>query len=226
MLGVKAEPYDYQLPEAGTALVVIDMQRDFIEPGGFGDALGNDVSRLLAIIPTVADLIALFRDRGLTVIHTREAHLPDMSDCPPSKVARGNASVRIGEEGPMGRLLVRGEAGNQIVDALAPVEGEWVIDKPGKGMFWNTGVHERLHEAGITHLVFAGVTTEVCVQTSMREANDRGYECLLVTDATESYFEHFKTATIEMITAQGGIVGWAAPLANLAVAFEALEAPA
>lgn len=223
MLSVKAEPYDYQLPEAATALVVIDMQRDFIEPGGFGDALGNDVSRLSGIIPTVADLLALFRDRGLTVIHTREAHLPDLSDCPPSKVARGNASVRIGEEGPMGRLLVRGEAGNQIVEALAPVDGEWVIDKPGKGMFWNTGVHERLQEAGITHLVFAGVTTEVCVQTSMREANDRGYECLLVTDATESYFEHFKSGAIEMITAQGGIVGWATPLSALAAAFQTKE---
>ena len=226
MLSVKADPYAYQLPEAGAALVVIDMQRDFIEPGGFGDALGNDVSRLAGIIPTVADLLALFRDRSLTVIHTREAHLPDLSDCPPSKVVRGNASVRIGEEGPMGRLLVRGEEGNQIVEALAPVEGEWVIDKPGKGMFWNTGVHERLQAAGITHLVFAGVTTEVCVQTSMREANDRGYECLLITDATESYFEHFKTATIEMITAQGGIVGWATPLRALAAAFEAKEVPA
>lgn len=226
MLSVKADPYDYQLPEEGTALVVIDMQRDFIEPGGFGAALGNDVSRLAAIIPTVAELLALFRERGLTVIHTREAHLPDMSDCPPSKVARGNAAVRIGEEGPMGRLLVHGEAGNQIVDALAPMEGEWVIDKPGKGMFWNTGVHERLQQAGITHLVFAGVTTEVCVQTSMREANDRGYECLLVTDATESYFEHFKSSAIEMITAQGGIVGWATPLSALTAAFEAKEVDA
>jgi biuret amidohydrolase len=226
MRSVKADPYDYQFPEARTALVVIDMQRDFIEPGGFGDALGNDVSRLVAIIPTVAGLLSQFRTRGLTVIHTREAHLPDLSDCPPSKVARGSASVRIGEEGPMGRLLVRGEPGNQIVEALAPVDGEWVIDKPGKGMFWSTGLHERLQAAGITHLVFAGVTTEVCVQTSMREANDRGYECLLVTDATESYFEHFKTATIEMITAQGGIVGWAAPLAALAAAFEAEEVPA
>jgi len=226
MRSVKAEPYDYRFDEAHTALVVIDMQRDFIEPGGFGDALGNDVSRLVAIIPTVTDLLALFRTRGLTVIHTREAHLPDLSDCPPSKVARGSASVRIGEEGPMGRLLVRGEPGNQIVEALAPLDGEWVIDKPGKGMFWNTGLHERLQASGITHLVFAGVTTEVCVQTSMREANDRGYECLLVTDATESYFEHFKTATIEMITAQGGIVGWAAPLAALAAALETEEVSA
>ena len=223
-LTVMAEPYGWAFPPAHTALVVIDMQRDFIEPGGFGAALGNDVSRLAAIIPTVGQLIALGRREGLTVIHTREAHLPDLSDCPPSKIARGDAAVRIGEPGPMGRLLVRGEPGNQIVPALAPVDGEWVIDKPGKGMFWRTGLMERLEEAGMTHLIFAGVTTEVCVQTSMREANDRGFDCLLVTDATESYFPEFKAATIAMITAQGGIVGWAAPLAALEAAFE--EVPA
>ena len=215
MITVKAEPYDYALDPAGVALVVIDMQRDFIEPGGFGEALGNEVARLAAIIPATARLIALFRAQGWPVIHTREAHLPDLSDCPPSKVARGNAPVRIGCDGPMGRLLVRGEPGNAIVPELAPHEGELVIDKPGKGMFWATGLHETLQGRGITHLVFAGVTTEVCVQTSMREANDRGYECLLVTDATESYFPEFKAAAIAMMTAQGGIVGWATPLASL-----------
>ena len=120
----------------------------------------------------------------------------------------------------MGRLLVAGEPGNAIVDALQPRAGEIAIDKPGKGMFWATGLHERLGAMGITHLVFAGVTTEVCVQTSMREANDRGYECLLITDATESYFDEFKAATIRMITAQGGIVGWAADLAAFAKAVE------
>ena len=215
MITVKAEPYDYALDPAGVALVVIDMQRDFIEPGGFGEALGNEVARLAAIIPATARLIALFRAQGWPVIHTREAHLPDLSDCPPSKVARGNAPVRIGCDGPMGRLLVRGEPGNAIVPELAPHEGALVIDKPGKGMFWATGLHETLQGRGITHLVFAGVTTEVCVQTSMREANDRGYECLLVTDATESYFPEFKAAAIAMMTAQGGIVGWATPLASL-----------
>ncbi|PLX36347.1 MAG: cysteine hydrolase [Hyphomicrobiales bacterium] len=215
MITVTAEPYDYTLDPAHTALVVIDMQRDFIEPGGFGEALGNDVSRLAAIIPTTARLIALFRDKGWPIVHTREAHKPDLSDCPPSKIARGDAPVKIGGEGPMGRLLIRGEPGNGIVDGLTPVDGEIVIDKPGKGMFWATGLHETLAQKGITHLVFAGVTTEVCVQTSMREANDRGYECLLITDATESYFPEFKAATIAMITAQGGIVGWAAPFAAL-----------
>lgn len=215
MVEVPARPYPYPLDPAHTALVVIDMQRDFIEKGGFGDSLGNDVGRLEAIIPTVGKLIDLFRRQGWPVIHTREAHKPDLSDCPPAKIRRGNPSLKIGEEGAMGRLLVRGEPGNQIVDSLAPVAGEIVIDKPGKGMFWATGLDGMLAGRGITHLVFAGVTTEVCVQTSMREANDRGFECLLVEDATESYFAEFKAAAIEMIVAQGGIVGWAAPFSAL-----------
>lgn len=218
MITVAAAPYDYSLPPGRTALVVIDMQRDFIEPGGFGAALGNDVGRLAAIIPAVAGLLAAFRDRGWPVVHTREAHRPDLSDCPPSKIARGGAALKIGEVGAMGRLLVAGEPGNQIVDTLAPVAGEIVIDKPGKGMFWATGIHETLQGLGITHLVFSGVTTEVCVQTSMREANDRGYECLLIEDATESYFPAFKASTVQMIVAQGGIVGWVAPLAALQAA--------
>ena len=191
------------------------MQRDFNERGGLGDSLGNDVTRLEGIVPTVARLLALFRTRGWTVIHTREAHKPDLSDCPPSKIRRGNPALHIGEAGAMGRLLVAGEPGNDIVPALAPLGGEIVIDKPGKGMFWATGLHERLQGLGITHLVFAGVTTEVCVQTSMREANDRGYECLLIEDATESYFPEFKLATLDMIAAQGGIVGWVTPLGEL-----------
>jgi nicotinamidase-related amidase len=215
MISVPSRPYPYTLDPTHTALVIIDMQRDFIERGGFGDSLGNNVKRLEAIIPTTAALLGLFRAQGWPVIHTREAHKPDLSDCPPSKIRRGNPSLHIGEIGAMGRLLVRGEPGNQIVDALAPLEGEMVIDKPGKGMFWATGLHEQLVELGITHLVFAGVTTEVCVQTSMREANDRGYECLLIEDATESYFAEFKAATLKMIAAQGGIVGWVTPLAAL-----------
>ena len=218
MIPVPARPYAYLLDPAHTALVVIDMQRDFIERGGFGDSLGNDVARLEAIVPTTARLISLFRRKGWSIVHTREAHLPDLSDCPPSKIRRGNASLRIGETGAMGRLLVRGEPGNQIVPDLSPLDGEIVIDKPGKGMFWATGLHEILQGRGITHLVFAGVTTEVCVQTSMREANDRGYESLLIEDATESYFPQFKAATIEMIAAQGGIVGWVTPFAELEAA--------
>ena len=168
MTAVPARPYPYDFDIERTALVVIDMQRDFIEKGGFGDSLGNDVARLEAIVPATARLISLFRRNRWPVVHTREAHKPDLSDCPPSKIRRGNPSLHIGEVGAMGRLLVAGEPGNQIVDDLRPIEGEIVIDKPGKGMFWATGLHERLTEMGITHLVFAGVTTEVCVQTSMR----------------------------------------------------------
>jgi nicotinamidase-related amidase len=218
MIEVLARPYPYPLSPGHTALVVIDMQRDFIERGGFGDSLGNDVGRLAGIIPDTARLIALFRARNWTIVHTREAHKPDLSDCPPSKVRRGNPDMKIGDRGAMGRILVTGEAGNQIVPDLAPLDSEIVIDKPGKGMFWSTGLHETLQGRGITHLVFAGVTTEVCVQTSMREANDRGYECLLIEDATESYFPEFKRGTIEMIVAQGGIVGWVASLDALRTA--------
>lgn len=214
-IAVPAKPYAYGLEPGRTALVVIDMQRDFIEPGGFGEALGNDVSRLAAIVPTVADLIGLFREQGWPIVHTREAHLPDLSDCPPAKRARGSAPVRIGDPGPMGRLLVRGEPGNQILPALEPRPGEIVIDKPGKGAFYATGLGDILKDLGVTHLVFAGVTTEVCVQTTMREANDRGYECLLVEDATESYFPEFKAATLDMIRAQGAIVGWTIAFADL-----------
>jgi biuret amidohydrolase len=217
-LSVPARPYDFPFNPSKVALVVIDMQRDFIEPGGFGDTLGNDVSRLTAIVPTVAALIALFRENGLPVIHTREAHKPDLSDCPPAKRLRGKPGLRIGDDGAMGRILIAGEPGNQILPELRPVDGEIALDKPGKGMFWATGLHETLQDRGVTQLVFAGVTTEVCVQTSMREANDRGYECLLIEDATESYFPEFKASAIEMIVAQGGIVGWATPLASLAQA--------
>jgi biuret amidohydrolase len=218
-LSVPARPYNFVLEPQHAALVVIDMQRDFIEPGGFGAVLGNDVSRLTAIVPTVAALIALFRAQRLPIVHTREAHRPDLSDCPPAKRLRGAPGLRIGDLGAMGRILIAGEPGNQILPELAPLDGEIVIDKPGKGMFWATGLQETLSARSITQLVFAGVTTEVCVQTSMREANDRGYECLLVEDATESYFPEFKAAAIEMIVAQGAIVGWTTPLAALERAF-------
>lgn len=215
MIRVDARPFACMLPPERTALVVIDMQRDFVEPGGFGATLGNDVSRLQAIVPTVVALIALARDQGWPVIHTREGHRPDLADCPPAKRLRGSPSLRIGDQGPMGRILVHGEPGHGIIAECAPAPGEIVLDKPGKGAFHATDLHGILGHAGISHLLFAGVTTEVCVQTTMREANDRGYDCLLVEDATESYFPAFKAAAIEMITAQGGIVGWSAPLAAL-----------
>jgi nicotinamidase-related amidase len=217
---VRAKPYAYTFEPERAALVVIDMQRDFIEPGGFGEALGNDVSRLATIVPTVAHLLRICRAAGMRVVHTREAHRRDLSDCPPAKRARGNPGMRIGDEGPMGRILIVGEPGNAILEAVAPIAGELVLDKPGKGAFYATALGDHLTAAGVTHLLFAGVTTEVCVQTSMREANDRGYECLLVEDATASYFPEFKQATLEMIRAQGGIVGWTATTLELARSLE------
>ena len=206
----QANPFPYEFDISHTALVLIDMQRDFIEPGGFGETLGNDVSLLEAIVPATRTVLEAWREAGGLVVHTREAHKADLSDCPPAKRNRGNPTLRIGDEGPMGRILVAGEPGNQIIEALAPVEGEIVIDKPGKGAFYATGLHELLQARGITHLLFGGVTTEVCVQTSMREANDRGYDCLLLEDCTESYFPAFKAATLDMVRAQGAIVGWTA----------------
>jgi len=215
---VVARPYPYTFALPTTGLLVIDMQRDFIEPGGFGEALGNDVSRLAKIVPTVRALLDCCRARGIRVLHTREGHRPDLGDCPPAKLRRGHPALRIGAPGPMGRILVDGEPGNDLVPELAALPGETVIVKPGKGAFWATPLDALLKAQGITHLLVAGVTTEVCVQTTLREANDRGYECLLIEDATESYFPHFKQATLEMIHAQGGIVGWTAPFAALRVA--------
>jgi nicotinamidase-related amidase len=213
---IAAQPYEYSFPTGKIALIVIDMQRDFVEQGGFGSALGNDVSLLTAIVPTVRRLLDGFRAARLPIIHTREGHRPDLTDCPPSKRARGRSKLSIGElgigdRGPMGRILIDGEPGNDLVPELAALPGETVLVKPGKGAFYATRLGHLLETQGISHLVFAGVTTEVCVQTTMREANDRGYECLLAEDATESYFPEFKAATLAMIRAQGGIVGWTAP---------------
>ena len=212
MATVAARPFPFEIEPAHAALIVIDMQRDFLEPGGFGAALGNDVRPLQAIVPAVRRLLDAFRAAKLPVIHTRECHRPDLSDCPPAKRARGKPSLRIGDPGPMGRILVAGEPGSAIVPALAPLPGEIAIDKPGKGAFYATDLERLLSERGVRQLVFAGVTTEVCVQTTMREANDRGYECLLVEEATESYFPEFKKAALDMIAAQGAIVGWVAGL--------------
>ena len=223
-LSISALPFDYPLDVARAALVIIDMQRDFIEPGGFGATLGNNVALLEAIVPASQAMLAAWRTAGGLVVHTREAHKADLSDCPPAKLNRGNPALRIGDLGAMGRILVAGEPGNQIIPALAPVDGEIVIDKPGKGAFYATGLHEMLQQRDIQQLLFMGVTTEVCVQTSMREANDRGYDGLLLEDCTESYFPAFKAATLEMVRAQGGIVGWTAPSAAVLSALQALAA--
>ena len=212
---IDAKPFDFSFEIDQTALVIIDMQRDFIEPGGFGETLGNNVSLLAAAVEPAARLLAWAREHGLLVVHTRESHAPDLSDCPPAKRCRGTPRLRIGDAGPMGRILVRGEPGNGIVEALRPIAGEVEIDKPGKGAFYNTPLSQVLAERGIRKLIFGGVTTEVCVQTTMREANDRGFDGLLVEEATASYFPAFKQATLDMIVAQGGIVGWVASIEAL-----------
>jgi nicotinamidase-related amidase len=210
MATVAARPYDYAFDPARAALVIIDMQRDFLEPGGFGAALGNDVSRLAPVVPVVGRLLEAFRSRGLAVVHTKECHRPDLADCPAAKRRRARGSLTIGDRGPMGRILIDGEPGNDFIESLRPAPGELVIAKPGKGAFYATGLHEALGDRGITHLIVTGVTTEVCVQTTTREANDRGSECLIVEDGTGSYFPEFKESALAMITAQGGIVGWTA----------------
>jgi nicotinamidase-related amidase len=219
---VPASPYPFELSLADTALVVIDMQRDFVEPGGFGESLGNDVGRLRGVIPVLAGVLQAAREAGMLVVHTREGHLPDLSDCPPAKLRRGKPSMRIGDPGPNGRILVRGERGHDIVDELYPVDGEPVVDKPGKGAFYATDLGDILAARGIARLVVTGVTTEVCVHTTVREANDRGYECLVLSDCCGSYFPEFQRVGLEMIAAQGGIFGWTATSADFLTALRGL----
>ena len=204
---VAAEPYPAEVEPSRTAFVIIDMQRDFLEPGGFGEALGNDVSLLRSTIAPAERVLSACRAAGLFVIHTREGHRPDLSDCPAAKLTRGGQTF-IGTEGPMGRILVRGEAGHDIIPELYPEAGEPIIDKPGKGSFYATDLELILKDRGVKSLVFCGVTTEVCVNTTMREANDRGFECLVLEDCVGSYFPEFQRVALEMIKAQGAIVGW------------------
>ncbi len=205
---IDALPYPFAFDRAHCALLIIDMQRDFLEPGGFGAALGNDVSQLRRAVAPNQALLAAWRAAGLLVLHTREGHRPDLMDLPPSKLVRGGGTLRIGDTGPMGRILVRGEDGHDIIAELAPIEGEPVIDKPGKGAFFATDLHAILQNRGITQLVVTGVTTEVCVNTTVREANDRGYDCLVLGDCCASYFPEFHEMGLRMIAAQGGIFGW------------------
>ena len=221
-----AEPEPIALDWTATALLIIDMQRDFMEPGGFGETLGNDVRQLARAVKPIAAVLDAARGAGMLVIHTREGHLPDLSDAPPAKVERGAPSLRIGDPGPMGRILIRGEAGHDIIPELYPLDSEIVIDKPGKGAFYATELQDVLTDAGITQLLVTGVTTEVCVHTTTREANDRGYECLVVSDCVGSYFPEFQRVGLDMIKAQGGIFGWVADTAAVIPALRALTTTA
>jgi nicotinamidase-related amidase len=205
---IDAEPYEFAFAPDDAALLIIDMQRDFLEPGGFGESLGNDVSLLRRTIAPTRRLLDAARAAGLTVIHTREGHRPDLADLAPAKKARGKPSLAIGDLGAMGRLLVRGEPGHDIIPELYPLAGEPVIDKPGKGAFYATDLETILKHRGVKQLIVCGVTTEVCVNTSVREANDRGFDCLVLEDCVGSYFPEFQDMGLKMIKAQGGIFGW------------------
>jgi len=220
VIAIDAAPYAFELIPEQCALLIIDMQRDFLEPGGFGEMLGNDVSQLRRTIDPNRTLLAAWRAMKLAVLHTREGHRPDLSDLPPAKRVRGRATTAIGDAGPMGRILVRGEAGHDIIPELCPQPGEPIIDKPGKGAFFATDLHAILQNRGVRQLVVTGVTTEVCVHTTVREANDRGYDCLVPEDCVGSYFPEFQLMGLKMIAAQGGIFGWVSHSHKILAALE------
>jgi nicotinamidase-related amidase len=217
---IDALPYPFTFEPARAALIIIDMQRDFLEPGGFGAALGNDVELLRRAVAPTQQLLAAARAAGMLVVHTREGHRPDLADLPPAKAARGRFPIGIGHPGPMGRILVRGEIGHDIIAELAPLAGEPVVDKPGKGAFYATDLDAILKIRGIAQLIVCGVTTEVCVNTTVREANDRGYDCLALRDCTASYFPEFHELGLRMIAAQGGIFGWVGESAAVIAALQ------
>jgi nicotinamidase-related amidase len=223
---VPARPYEFTLDLPRAALLIIDMQRDFVEPGGFGDALGNDVSQLRGAIAPLKALLAAARAADLFVMHTREGHKPDLSDLHETKKTRGRGAKTIGDEGPMGRILIIGEPGQDIISELYPIDGEPVIDKPGKGAFYATNLSDIIAERGLTQLIVCGVTTEVCVHTTVREANDRGIDCLVLSDCTASYFPEFHATALRMISAQGGIFGWVSDSGSVIAALTAPAEPA
>ena len=219
-LTIDAEPGKIEIEPARTAIVMIDMQRDFLEPGGFGETLGNDVSLLAKAVKPAKALLGWARKLGMLIVHTREGHRPDMADAHPAKVERGAPSMRIGDAGAMGRILIRGEAGHDIIPELAPEAGEPIVDKPGKGAFYATDLQTILQSRGIENLIVGGVTTEVCVHTTVREANDRGYRCIVAGDCCGSYFPEFHEMGLKMIKAQGGIFGWVSDSARILAANE------
>jgi len=220
IVSIDAEPDTIQIEPAKTALILIDMQRDFLQPGGFGETLGNDISLLTAAVAPCRTLLDAARRHGMLVIHTREGHRPDMLDAPRAKVERGAPSARIGDRGPMGRILIRGEPGHDLIPELSPQPGEPVIDKPGKGAFYATDLHTILQNRATENLIVCGVTTEVCVHTTVREANDRGYRCIVPADCCASYFPEFHEVGLRMIKAQGGIFGWVSDSGRILAALD------
>lgn len=218
---IDAKPYEYNFETSKTALIVIDMQKDFCTHGGFGELLGNDLTEVIKIIPNVQRVIEFCREKGIMIIYTREGHLPDLSDCPKSKLERTRkGGAGIGDMGPMGRIMIRGEEGNSIIEELSPRDDDIEIDKPGKGAFYKTNLEDVLIEHGIENLLFTGVTTHCCVHSTIREANDRGYECLLIEDGCAAFDKKDHQAAIDMTIQQSALFGWTASVDQVLAMYE------